>query len=119
MDLPHGAFRSGVVAPVQATAVGGDAADENHSSPILFAHACNGCLGDDKLRTGVDFHHDIPVIFLNVLDVADTAADTGIGDENRESLMLSLDLRESESAGDKIAGIFARGKISRDDGKKL
>lgn len=105
--------------PVQATAVSGDATDENHSSPILFAHTCHGRLSDDKLRTGVDFHHDIPVIFLNVFDVADAAADTGIGDENRESLMLGLDLRESESAGNESTSIFARGEISRDDGKEL
>lgn len=99
------------MASIQATSPTRNAAHENHSSPALCTHPFHSSLCNDKLAPGVDFHHVIPVLFLNVFDMSNATANAGICNQHRYRFVFLGDGRRTQHCGDKGARGFSVGQI--------
>lgn len=105
--------------PVDAPSPARDAAHQNHPPPALPPHARQARLGDDKLTPRINLQGEVPVVFLNVLDVSDAAACAGISDQDGDGLVSGADGRVGEHVGDQQAGGFARGEVCAGRAKEL
>lgn len=74
--------------PINPTTHTRDTANENHPSPALATHTGQTSLCHNKLTPRVNFHNSIPIIFFHILNITDTSAETGVGDEDGNCLVL-------------------------------
>lgn len=105
--------------PVDAPSPTRDAATQYHPPPRLGPHPLQASLGHDKLAARVDLQGIVPVGLFHVLNVADATTGAGVGDEDRNRVVLGGYFGLAQDVGDEGACDVAVAEVSAGGGEEL
>jgi hypothetical protein len=108
-NSPESSLGSCIVASIDTTSSTSNASNEDDATPALGAHAWETSLGDHKLTPSIHLHHFVPVVLLNILDIADTFSDASVGNKNGHCGVPSSHFTMAQHIGNKCPrGITVR-----------
>ena len=108
-DSRESTLRRSIVTSIEPSTTTGDTPNQNNSSPALRPHPRDAGLGDDKLAAAVDLHRLVPVILLDVADIADTTPHARVCHQDRDGLVPGCNDTVAQDVGDEGPRRLARG----------